>query len=105
MKEITVANLQEWIQTGKDFQLIDVREPYEYDIANLGGILIPKNKILDHLNEFNSETDIVIHCRSGKRSHDVIEQLNKHTRLKNLYNLKGGILAWANEIDPTMPKY
>jgi sulfur-carrier protein adenylyltransferase/sulfurtransferase len=105
VKEITVAKLQEWIQSGKVFQLIDVREPYEYDIANLGGTLIPKNEIYNHLADLNPELDIVVHCRSGKRSHDVIEQLHKNTTLKNLYNLKGGILAWANEIDPSMSKY
>jgi len=53
----------------------------------------------------NPEVDIVIHCRSGKRSHDVIRLLHEQTNLKNLYNLKGGILAWVDEIDPTLPKY
>ncbi|HJW27999.1 MAG TPA: molybdopterin-synthase adenylyltransferase MoeB [Saprospiraceae bacterium] len=105
VEEITVLELQDWIRSGKDFQLIDVREPYEYDIANLGGTLIPKNEILRHLAEINADRPVVIHCRSGKRSRDVIELLHQKTPLSNLYNLKGGILAWANEIDHDMPKY
>jgi adenylyltransferase/sulfurtransferase len=104
-QEITVTQLNDWILTGKKFQLIDVREPYEFDIVNLGGTLIPKNEILNHLAALNPETDIVIHCRSGRRSHDVIQLLHQHTNLKKLYNLKGGILAWVNEIDPSLPKY
>jgi adenylyltransferase/sulfurtransferase len=103
--EITVTQLNDWILAGKNFQLIDVREPYEFDIVNLGGTLIPKNEILNHLSELHPETDIVIHCRSGKRSHDVIRLLHQHANLKNLYNLKGGILAWVDEIDPSLPKY
>jgi len=105
VKEITVNTLQDWINSGKDFQLIDVREPYEHDIANLGGQLIPKNEILHHLSDLNPEKDIVIYCRSGKRSHDVISQLHQHTHIKSLFNLKGGILAWAKEIDPSIPQY
>ena len=105
VQEITVTQLNEWILSGKKFQLIDVREPYEFDIVNLGGTLIPKNEILNNVKALNPEVDIVIHCRSGKRSHDVIRLLHQHTNLKNLYNLKGGILAWVDEIDPTLPKY
>jgi rhodanese-related sulfurtransferase len=104
-KEITAAQLNDWIRSGKKFQLIDVREPYEFDIVNLGGTLVPKNEILNHVADLNPDTDIVIHCRTGKRSHDVIQLLHHHTNLKNLYNLKGGILAWINEIDPSLPKY
>jgi adenylyltransferase/sulfurtransferase len=103
--EISVGTLNEWRQNKKDFQLIDVREPYEYDIANLGGILIPKGDILNHLDDISRDKEVVIHCRSGKRSQDVIDVLKKELDLKNLHNLKGGILAWADEIDPEMAKY
>jgi len=105
VKEITVTQLHDWIQSGKKFQLIDVREPYEFDIVNLGGTLIPKGQILEHIDELNGDNDIVILCRSGKRSHDVVKLLDHQTHLKNIYNLKGGILAWAKEIDPSLPKY
>lgn len=105
VKEITVSNLKEWLASGRDFQLIDVREPYEYEIANLGGTLIPKGEILHHLDRIDRHRDVVVHCRSGKRSHDAIEILKEKTGITNLYNLKGGILAWADEIDSTVPKY
>ncbi len=103
--EISVQKLKAWIDGGKDFQLIDVREPYEYDIANLGGILIPKGEILKHLEAIERNKDVVVHCRSGKRSRDVINLLEKEAGLNNLLNLEGGILAWADEIDPSMAKY
>ncbi len=103
--EISVTILNEWIRSGKDFQLIDVREPYEYEISNLGGVLIPKGEILRHIDAIDRHRDVVVHCRSGKRSKDVIDLLEEKEGLKNLLNLKGGILAWADEIDPTMAKY
>ncbi len=103
--EISVDQLNEWIKSGKDFQLIDVREPYEYDIANLGGTLIPKGEILSHLDQFEKEKPVVIYCRSGKRSQDVISLLEEKAGFRHLLNLKGGILAWADKIDSSMPKY
>lgn len=103
--QLSVAELNEWIQSGKDFQLIDVREPYEYEIANISGLLIPKGEILEHLDEIDRDKDVVIHCRSGKRSQDVIDLLKQEAGLTNLYNLKGGILAWADEINPDVAKY
>lgn len=104
-REISVDQLNDWIKSGKDFQLIDVREPYEYEIANLGGTLIPKGEILSHLDQVEKEKPVVIHCRSGKRSQDVINLLSKQAGFQHLLNLKGGILAWADKIDLTMPKY
>lgn len=103
--QLSVAELNEWIQSGKDFQLIDVREPYEYEIANIGGLLIPKGEILQHLDEIDRDKNVVIHCRSGKRSQDVIDLLKQEAGITNLYNLKGGILAWADEINPDVAKY
>ncbi len=105
VQEITVKKLNEWITSGKEFQLIDVREPYEYEIANLGGVLIPKGEILQHLAQIDRDKEVVIYCRSGKRSKDVIQELVREAGLNNLINLKGGILAWADEIDPDMAKY
>lgn len=104
VKEITVEELSQWKATKKDFQLIDVREAYEFDIANLEGELIPLGEITDHVNDIRSDVDVVVHCRSGKRSADAIVQLEK-LGFKNLYNLKGGILAWADRLDPEMAKY
>jgi molybdopterin/thiamine biosynthesis adenylyltransferase/rhodanese-related sulfurtransferase len=103
--QLSVTTLNDWIKSGKDFQLIDVREPYEFDIANIGGTLIPKGEILKHLEKIDPHKDVAVLCRSGKRSQDVIDLLQKEYGLKNLYNISGGILAWADEIDPGMAKY
>jgi sulfur-carrier protein adenylyltransferase/sulfurtransferase len=103
--QLPVSTLNEWIKSGKDFQLIDVREPYEWDIANIGGTLIPKGEILKHLSEIEKEKDVVVMCRSGKRSQDVINLLKQEAGFTNLHNLKGGILAWADEIDQSVAKY
>jgi sulfur-carrier protein adenylyltransferase/sulfurtransferase len=105
MKEVTVQDLQKMKESGADFQLIDVREPHEYDICNLDGELIPMSEIPHNVDKISKEKQVVIHCRSGKRSGDMLLWLEKNHGFKNLYNLKGGILAWSKEIDPTMPTY
>jgi molybdopterin/thiamine biosynthesis adenylyltransferase/rhodanese-related sulfurtransferase len=105
MKEITVLELQKLKESGVDFQLIDVREPHEYDICNLEGELIPMSEIPHNVDKISKDKQVVIHCRSGKRSGDMLLWLEKNHDFKNLYNLKGGILAWAKEIDPSMPTY
>jgi adenylyltransferase/sulfurtransferase len=105
MKEVTVQELQKLKDSGSDFQLIDVREPYEYDICNLEGELIPMSEIPNNVDKIEKNKKVVIHCRSGKRSGDMLLWLEKNHGFDNLYNLKGGILAWAREIDPEMPTY
>lgn len=105
MKEITVQELKKLQDEGADFQLIDVREPHEFDICNLNGELIPLSEVPHHVDKIDKTRQVVIHCRSGKRSGDSILWLEKNHKFENLYNLKGGILAWAREIDPEMPTY
>ncbi|MBT1703653.1 molybdopterin-synthase adenylyltransferase MoeB [Fulvivirgaceae bacterium PWU20] len=105
MKEITVQELQKLKEEGADFQLIDVREPYEYDICNIEGELIPMSEIPNNVDKIAKDKQVIIHCRSGKRSGDMLLWLEKNHGLDNLYNLRGGILAWAREIDPAMPVY
>lgn len=105
VKEITVKELKEWQDSGKDFQLIDVREQYEFEFCNLSGELIPLGGILDHGDKIDKEKDVVVHCRSGQRSATAILQLQQKFGLTKLYNLKGGILAWSNEIDSSVPTY
>jgi molybdopterin/thiamine biosynthesis adenylyltransferase/rhodanese-related sulfurtransferase len=105
MKEITVQELEQLKASGEDFQLIDVREPHEFDICDLGGELIPMGDIPSNVDKISKDKKVVVHCRSGKRSGDVISYLEKNHNFQNLYNLKGGILAWAREIDPEMPTY
>jgi len=105
VKEVDVHELQKLIDSGEDFQLIDVREPYEYDIANLKGELIPLGQIEQAGSKIAKDKKVIIHCRSGKRSADAIRELEHLYKFDNLYNLKGGILAYAKEIDTTMPTY
>lgn len=105
MKEVTVQELKKLKDTGADFQLIDVREPHEFDICNLDGELIPMSEIPYNVDKIAKDKQVVIHCRSGKRSGDMLLWLEKNHGFNNLYNLKGGILAWAKEIDPEMPQY
>lgn len=104
VKEVTVQQLKELLDSGADFQLIDVREEYEYEIANLNGQLIPLGQVLDRVNEISKEKQVVVHCRSGKRSANAIFALERQG-FDNLYNLTGGILAYADEIDKSLAKY
>ena len=105
MKEITVLELKEMMDSKKDFQLIDVREKSEFEVCDIGGELIPVNSVPDNVEKISKDKMVVVHCRSGKRSANVIQYLEQNFDFKNLYNLKGGILAWADEIDDSMPKY
>lgn len=105
MKEITVSELKQWQEEGKDFQLIDVREPFEYEMSNLNGENIPLAGVLVEADKISKDKPVVIQCRSGARSAAALGQLEKNLGFTNLYNLKGGILAWKAEFDPEMPVY
>ena len=105
VKKVTVEELNTLMNDGSDFQLIDVREPYEYEIANLEAELIPLGDIEQNVNKIASDKKVVIHCRSGVRSATAISQLEKKFGFTNLYNLEGGILAWADRVDDAMAKY
>lgn len=103
--EITVEELKALLDGGKhNFQIIDVRESYEYEIGNLGGLLIPLGELESRLDEISSSEKKIIHCRSGARSKKAIHKLQK-LGFKNLLNLKGGVLEWAEKIDHSFPKY
>ena len=104
MKEISVQELQEKMESGEDFQLVDVREDFEYETSNLGGVLIPLAGVLIEADKIAKDKPVVVMCRSGKRSAVAISQLEAQG-FTNLYNLQGGILAWAQEIDPEMQVY
>lgn len=105
VKEVTVKQLKEMRDHKENFQLIDVREKYEYEIAHLDGELIPMGKILGATDKISRDKKVVVYCRSGNRSANVIKALEERYGFKNLYNLKGGILAWAAEVDPSVPRY
>ena len=101
---VSVQELQEWRQQGSDFQLIDVREPSEYEIANLGGQLRPLADLEQWAPEYAKTQRLVLHCRSGQRSARAVKQLQE-MGYQQVFNLEGGLLAWAKEIDPGLPAY
>ncbi len=104
-EEITVTQLKARMDRGEDLTIIDVREPYEYAIARIPGTkLIPLGQIEERSGELDPTAEIILHCRSGKRSADALNRLKAKgfTRLKNVV---GGITAWSEEIDPSVPKY
>jgi sulfur-carrier protein adenylyltransferase/sulfurtransferase len=105
MKEVTVSELKSMMDNQEDFQLIDVREPFEYDIANIGAELIPMGDIPDNLDKISKDKKVILHCKSGARSGNMAQYLESQHGFDNIYNLKGGILAWADQIDPTVQKY
>lgn len=105
MKEKNVEELKQMMDNKEDFQLIDVREEHEFEICNLKGELIPMGEIAENVSRISKDKTVVIHCRSGVRSGNVINFLESNHGFTNLYNLKGGILAWADRIDNSMPKY
>jgi adenylyltransferase/sulfurtransferase len=96
MKTITVQEIKELMDQNADFQLIDVREPYEYDEANIGGHLIPLGEIPVRFEEISKDKQVIMQCRSGARSANAAQFLEQNFGYTNLYNLEGGILAWLN---------
>ncbi len=105
MKEITVQELKTKLDNGEDIQLIDVRENNEREFTNIGGDHIVMSSIVENINKINKENEVVIYCRSGSRSGQVVNFLETNHGFQNLINLKGGILAWADEIDNSIKKY
>jgi len=104
MQEITVEELKKMKDNGEDFQLIDVREDFEYEMSNLEGKNIPLGGIMTETDSISHDKPVIIMCRSGKRSAMAVMQLETQG-YTNLYNLQGGILAWADRIDPTVTVY
>jgi sulfur-carrier protein adenylyltransferase/sulfurtransferase len=102
--EIAPRELKARLDRGDDLFILDVREPHEYQICNLRGHLIPLGDLSGRANELDSSREIVAHCRSGKRSAEAVEFLRK-AGFRKVLNLKGGILAWSDEVDPSVPKY
>jgi len=103
--EISVKDLKTMLDNEDDFQLVDVREPDEYAFANLNGELIPMNSVTDRVEEISRDKKVIVMCRSGKRSAHIVAYLKKMHNYEKVYNLKGGILAYSDEIDPSIPKY
>ncbi len=105
VKEITARELFEWQVKGKPFKLIDVREPYEYKIVQIGGELIPLNTVVNHEDRIPYDMDVVMYCKSGVRSMKAIRELEEKFGYNNLYNLKGGILAYIDQVQPELTRY
>ena len=105
MKEIMPTELKALMDQKADFQLIDVREPHEYDICNIGGELISLSEIPASIDKISKDRKVIIHCRSGARSGQAVHWLENNHGFENLWNLKGGILAWSDQVDPTVTKY
>lgn len=105
MKEVTVEELKALMDKKADFQLIDVREQHEFDLCNLSGELIPMSDVPANVEKISKSKQVILHCRSGGRSGNMIQWLEKNHGFTNLYNLKGGIREWATKIDPSMPTY
>jgi adenylyltransferase/sulfurtransferase len=106
VEEIDVEELSAWLRQEKEFQLVDVREPFEFDIAKLpSSRLIPLAQVVDRVAEINPSISTVVFCKGGVRSLKAITKLKEHGYTGELINLKGGITAWSNEIDSSVPKY
>ncbi len=102
--QMSVQELKQRLDAGEDLMILDVREPYEYRIANIGGTLIPQSEVPQRLAEIDRNREIVVQCKMGGRSQRIAEFLAGQG-YPNVKNLAGGILAWAGQIDPKVPKY
>ena len=106
MEEITATELKQRLDKGDDIQIIDVREPHEYQIGQIPeSHLIPLGQVLTRMNEIDPNRETVMHCKMGGRSAKAIDALQRAGFTGRLINLKGGITAWSNEVDPSVPKY
>jgi adenylyltransferase/sulfurtransferase len=104
IQQVNVRDLKKRIDAGEDLFILDVREPFEYQIANIGGVLIPQNDVAQRIGELDRDREIVVQCKSGGRSQRIAEYL-KQSGFSKVSNLAGGILAWSDEVDPKIPKY
>jgi sulfur-carrier protein adenylyltransferase/sulfurtransferase len=105
--EMTVTELKQRLDAGDPLVLVDVREPFEWEIGNLapyGARLIPLDQVLERRTEIDPVAEVVVYCRSGSRSAGVVRQLRAHG-YGRIWNLKGGINAWARQVDPALPTY
>jgi sulfur-carrier protein adenylyltransferase/sulfurtransferase len=102
--QLSVKELKRRMDAGESLFILDVREPFEYRIANIGGKLIPQNEVPERIGEIDRNQEIIVQCKSGGRSQRIAEFL-KQSGFPNVANLAGGILAWSDEVDPRVPKY
>lgn len=99
MKIITAQELKNKFDNNEDFQLIDVREDYEFEDLNIGGINIPMDEIIDSIEKIDKQKPVILCCKTGKRSKAALLALNKKFNLSNIYSLESGVLGYIDEID------
>ncbi|MBT3648568.1 MAG: rhodanese-like domain-containing protein [Flavobacteriales bacterium] len=104
MKEISVTELKRRMDAGDDVQVIDIRERNEYDYCNIGVQNIPMGELMTNLDQVAQDKDVVLHCKTGGRSSSMVQALMARG-YNNVINLTGGIYAWSDEIDSSIPKY
>ena len=104
MADMTVEELKRRLDAGENIFVLDVREPHEYQVANIGGHLIPLNDLPKRVGELDASREIVVHCKMGGRSAKAVDFL-RQSGFANVHNLAGGINAWAERVDPKVPKY
>lgn len=106
MNEITPAELKQRLDNGDDIQIIDVREPNEFEIGRIpGSVLIPLGQVMGRMSEIDPNRETVVHCKMGGRSARAIMGLTQAGFTGKLSNLTGGIIGWSNDVDPSVPKY
>ena len=106
MAEMTATELKQRLDKGDDIQIIDVREDNEVAVARIpNSVHIPLAQVVNRMSEIDPNRETVVHCKMGGRSARAIEALKRSGYSGNLINLKGGIIGWSNEVDPSVPKY
>ena len=106
MKKILPLELKKLMDLDDDsYQLIDIRDEYEYDICCIGGEKINMYSIIHNLDKLSKEKKVIIYCRTGSRSSNVVNLLDKSYSFQNVYNLEGGIMKWRDDVDQTIKKY
>ena len=105
VKEIEPIELKEWMDSKKEFQLVDVRDNAEVNLVRLESIHIPLMQLEVSVTKIQKNIPVVVYCKSGGRSEKAIKKLESNYGFNNLLNLKGGIMSWINQVDPTLPRY
>lgn len=103
--QISPQELKQRLDRGDDIFLLDVREPHERDICNIGGELIPKATVASHVAKIPRDKEVIVYCRSGGRSQAVAQELKNQHGFTQVVNLAGGMLRWSDDVDPSVTKY
>ena len=105
MKNISPMELKAMMDSGNEFQLIDIRDDYEYNICCIGGEKINMYSISDNIEKISRNNKVVIYCRTGLRSGNIVKFLEESFSFDNVYNLDGGIMKWKNDVDSSLVSY